>query len=151
MTLFTDGFESGTTNWTLESTWTRTTMGAAGMHGLYGAPAIPRFPEACGIQGRALMNRDISLADTVAATVRFRALTTIGPADTIEVLGSDNGGSTWTSLGRIGASSTWAPYTIDLSRFAGRSAVRVGFRFANECPDCCTATVRIDEVEIRGT
>lgn len=151
MTLFSDGFETGTTSWTLDPTCSRVTMGFAGMHGLFATPPIPRFPEACGVSGRAVMNREISLADVASATVRFRALIAIGSDDTIEVLGSDNGGSTWTSLGSIGASSTWAPYTVDLSRFAGRPTVRVGSRFANPCPDCCTATMRLDEVEIRGT
>jgi hypothetical protein len=97
------------------------------------------------------MNRDSSLADVASATVRFRAFTPIGPADTLEVLGSDNGGSTWTSLGRVGASATWATYTVDLSGTVGRTVGRVGFRFLNQCPDCGTATMRLDEVEIRGT
>jgi len=131
-TVFSDNFESGTTNWTLTNNW-----GLATNHYHSSSHALTESPT--GNYGNsetsyATMSTGVNLSSALSATLSFWAIYSIeGGFDYMYLQVSANGGTTWTTIDSFDdTSSVWTQYTYSLGGYCGNSNVKVRFKFVSD-------------------
>ena len=131
-TIFSDNFESGTTNWTLTGTWGLSTLKShSSNHSLTESP-IGNYANSLTIY--ATMANGVNLTNAMSAELKFWAIYDIEAGfDYMYVDVSTNGGISWTTIDIFDdTSSVWTQYTYSLGGFVGNSNVKVRFRFVSD-------------------
>ncbi len=131
--IFSDDFESGTGNWTLQGTWgLSTTQSHSPTHSLSESP-VGNYGDTLNIT--ATMTSGLDLSTAVDATLSFwgRYVIELG-FDTMYVEISPNGGTSWVTIAGFNGENppSWQQYTYSLSGFVGNSNVKVRFRFFSD-------------------
>lgn len=131
-TVFSDDFESGTTNWTLTSTWGLSTLSYhSSSHSLTESP-VGNYGHS--LTSYATMTNGINLTNALAADLKFWATYDIeGGFDYMYLEVSGNGGITWNNLDSFDdTSSVWTQYTYSLGGYVGNPSVKIRFRFVSD-------------------
>lgn len=134
-TEFSDDFESGTAQWTLEGAWgLTTTQSNSPSNSLTDSP-VGNY--AAGLNISATMTTGVDLSAALDAELNFSAIYDIedGNFDYCYVEASGDGGATWINVATIfgqGNLSPWVDYTYSLGGFSGASDVKVRFRFFSD-------------------
>ncbi len=130
--VFSDDFESGTTNWTLSGSWGLTT------NDFYlGASSLTESPigDYTNMQNSsATMTNNLDLSSYLSAEISFWTKYNIENAfDYMYLEISNDGGVTFVKIDEFtGVSSSWTEYTYNIGTFAGNSNVKVRFRFFSD-------------------
>ncbi|WP_367390714.1 T9SS type A sorting domain-containing protein [Lewinella sp. LCG006] len=131
---FSDDFEAGAGNWTLEGAWGITsTQANSGTNSLTDSPA-GNYAASQNIS--ATLTTGIDLSAALDASLSFFAIYDIenGNFDYCYVEASANGGA-WLNVATIfgeGNLSPWTQYTYSLGGFVGNNDVKVRFRFFSD-------------------
>ena len=136
--------ENGIDNWSVEGAWTLFSQGHNGGHSLiYG----PNYPE--NADDLAYMNYSYDLSPYSNAFITLYHKNVILEGDTCFVLISNDGGSSWTTVGQItgfsGSSFVYEEYDISAVLSIFRHNYRVGFRFVSD-PDGGSIGVMVDDI-----
>ena len=131
---FSDDFEAGAGNWTLQGAWGITnTQANSGTNSLTDSPA---GNYAANLNISATLTTGVDLSTALDANLSFYAIYDIenGNFDYCYVEASANGGA-WLNVATIfgeGNLSPWTQYTYSLGGFVGNSDVKVRFRFFSD-------------------
>ncbi len=131
-TVFSDNFESGTTNWSLTGSWGLSTAHYhSSNHSLTESP-IGNYANSLLIN--ATMASGVNLTNALSAELKFWAIYDIEAGfDYMYVDVSSNGGISWTTIDSFDdTSSVWTQYTYSLGGFVGYASVKVRFRFYSD-------------------
>jgi hypothetical protein len=132
---FSDDFESGTDNWTLEGAWgTTTTQSNSPSTSLTDSPG---GNYAASLNISATMATGVDLSSALDAELNFWAIYDIegGNFDYMYVEASGDGGVTWVNIATFlgeGNLSPWVQYNYSLGGFVGSDDVKVRFRFFSD-------------------
>ena len=132
---FSDDFESGTSQWTLEGAWGLTTAQSnSASNSLTDSPGANY---AANQNISATMANGIDLSAALDAELEFAAIYDIegGNFDYCYVEASSDAGATWVNIATFlgeGNLSPWQTYTYSLGGFAGKNDVRVRFRMSTD-------------------
>ena len=142
---FYDGFENGTSNWTLTNTWGLTTASFMGVYSLTESP-FGNYPDQTTMI--ATMDTAIDLSTVQDAEVEFTATYSIEFGfDFMYFDASSDGGATWVNIESYTGDSVWWRYVYPLGGFVGSSQVMCRFRFVSD--DLLNYDgMRIDEFKI---
>lgn len=134
--IFSDDFESGTAQWTLEGTWGTTTLQAhSPTHSLTESP-VGNYAANLNISATMVNGVDLSGPDVKGASMSFMAMGSIesGNFDYMYVEAS-NDGTNWLTLDAIFGepiSPIFINFAYPLGAFIGDNDVRVRFRFFSD-------------------
>ena len=130
-TLFSDSFESGTTQWVLTGAWGLTTsQSVSPTHSLTESPS-GIYPPNLNIT--ATMATGMDLSTYLGAEVSFWAKYDIEQGFDYMYLQVSTNGTTWITLEAFNAEGVpWTQYTYDLGGFVGNSNVKIRFRFFSD-------------------
>lgn len=131
-TVFSDNFESGTSNWTLTGTWGTTTAGYhSATHSLTESPT-GNYGD--NITILATMTNGVNLSNALSANLSFWAKYNIeGGFDYMYLEVSPNGGTSWNTIATYDDTSLfWHQYTYSLGGYCGNTNVKVRFRFFSD-------------------
>ena len=145
-----DGFESGTSNWTLQSPWgTTTTLVHTGSYSLTDSPA-GQYTDNLSIS--ATLATPFSLVGASSPTLTFwHHYNTENSWDYGRVEISTNG-TTWSQLTSYTGSNTgFTNVTISLASYVGQPSVRIRFRFTTDGSIHSYDGWTIDDVTINVT
>lgn len=150
---FSDDFEAGADNWTLEGVWATTT--AQANSGTTSLTDSPGGNYAADVNISATLTNGIDLSAALDATLTFSAIYDIegGNFDYCYVEASGDGGATWLNVATFlgeGNLSPWTEYSYSLGGFAGNSDVKVRFRFFSD-GGYEVDGIYIDDVEITSS
>jgi PKD repeat protein len=132
-TVFSDNFESGSTNWTLTGSWGLSTAAShSSSHSLTESPTGNYANNLNMIS--ATMSNGVNLTSALSANLSFWAKYSIeGGFDYMYVDVSANGGSTWINVDSYdGVLSNWTQFNYSLGGYVGNSNVKVRFRFYSD-------------------
>jgi len=140
-----EGFEeNGVDNWNVEGAWTLFSQGHNGGHSLMFGPNYPHNAD-----DLAYMNYSYDLSPYGEAFITLYHKNVIIEGDTCFVLISNDGGSSWTTVGHItgfsGSSFVYDEYDISDALSIFRHHYRVGFRFVSD-PDGSSIGVMLDDI-----
>ena len=129
---FSDDFENGAGNWTLEGAWGITT--AQANSGTSSLTDSPGGDYAANIDISATLTTGIDLSAALDATLTFSAIYEIegGNFDYCFVEASADGGDSWINVATFlgeGNLSPWVEYSYSLGGLVGNSDVKIRFRF----------------------
>ena len=142
---FYDGFENGTTNWTLTGLWGTTTASFLGAYALTESP-VGNYPDQTTMY--ATMDTSIDLSTVQDAIVEFTATYSIEFGFDYNYFDvSGDGGQTWINIESYSGDSTWWRYSYSLGGFVGNADVRCRFRFVTDAMLNFDG-MRIDEFQI---
>ncbi len=147
---FSDDFESGTGNWTLQGSWgTTATQSNSASNSLTDSPG---GNYAANLNISATMATGVDLTTALDAELTFWAIYDIegGNFDYCYVEASADGGATWVNVATFlgqGNLSPWVEYTYSLGGFVGNDDVRVRFRLFTD-GGFEVDGIYIDDVEI---
>jgi len=130
--VFTDNFESGTTNWTLTNSWgTSTAHYHSTSHALTESP-VGNYTDSQ--TSYATMSSGVNLSSALSATLSFWAIYSIEAGfDYMYLQVSANGGTTWNTIDSFDdTSSVWTQYTYSLGGYVSNSNVKVRFKFVSD-------------------
>ncbi len=150
---FSDDFENGAANWTLEGTWGITT--AQANSGTSSLTDSPGGDYAANVNTSATLTTGIDLSAALDATLTFSAIYDIegGNFDYCYVEASPDGGDSWinvaTFLGQDNL-SPWVEYSYSLGGLVGNSDVKIRFRFFSD-GGFEVDGIYIDDVEITSS
>jgi PKD repeat protein len=133
VTVFSDNFESGTTNWTLSSTWgLSTTSSHSTSHSLTESPTGNYGNNLSNIT--ATMANGVNLSTALSANLSFWAKYNIEAGfDYMYIDVSANGGTSWVNIGSYdGVLNTWTQFNYSLGGYVGNTSVKVRFRFYSD-------------------
>jgi hypothetical protein len=149
-TVFSDNFEGGSTNWTLQGTWNLTTTKSYS--------ATNSLTTANG-SGTYLANQNISatlvsgidLSSYEGAEIDFYAQYDLEQSfDFVYLEVSTDGGTNWNQVASFnGTLSTWTQYKIDIGAFAGNSNVLIRFRLKSD-QNVEFAGIYVDDFQVIG-
>ncbi len=131
-TVFSDDFESGTTQWTTTGTWGLTTSTShTTSHSLTESPS-GQYANSLNIS--ATMTNGVNLSSSLSANLSFWAKYDIEAGfDYMYVEISPNGGSTWNNVATFDDTlSTWTQFSYSLGGYVGNSNVKIRFRFFSD-------------------
>jgi len=131
-TVFSDNFESGTSNWTLTNYWgTSTAHYYSSSHALTESP-VGNYTD--NQTSYATMSSGVNLSTALSATLSFWAIYNIeGGFDYMYLQVSANGGTTWNTIDSFDDTSTvWTQYTYSLGGYVGNTSVKVRFKFVSD-------------------
>ena len=130
-TLFSDNFESGTTQWVLTGAWgLTTTQSVSPTHSLTESPS-GIYPPNLNIT--ATMATGMDLSTYLGAEVSFWAKYDIEQGFDYMYLQVSTNGTTWITLEAFNEEGVpWTQYTYDLGGFVGNSNVKIRFRFFSD-------------------
>jgi len=147
--VFSDDFESGTSNWTLTGDWGLSTAYSNG-----GANSLADSPTGFylnNVTSFATMTTGVDLSIALDANLEFYAIYDIENGfDYCYVEVSINGGTTWTNVATFNGQNnlgTWVQYTYSLGGYVGNSDVRVRFQWFSD-PGLQLEGIFIDDMEI---
>lgn len=131
-TVFSDNFESGTSNWTLTNSW-----GLATSHYHSTSHSLTESPVgnyANNVTSYATMVTGVNLTTALSASVSFWAIYSIEAGfDYMYLQVSPNGGTTWNTVHSFDdTSSVWTQYTYSLGGYVGNSNVKIRFKFVSD-------------------
>lgn len=131
-TVFSDGFENGTTAWTLTNYW-----GLSTAHSHSTSHALTESPVGNYTDNQtsyATMTNGVNLSTALSATLSFWAIYNIeGGFDYMYLQVSANGGTTWNTIDSFDdTSSVWTQYSYSLGGYVGNSNVKVRFKFVSD-------------------
>lgn len=132
-TVFSDNFESGSTNWTLLGSWGLSTASShSSSHSLTESPSGNYANSLNYIT--ATLSSGIDLNSALSANLSFWAKYSIEAGfDYMYIDVSPNGGSTWVNVDSYdGNLSTWTQFTYSLGGYVGNSNVKIRFRFYSD-------------------
>ncbi len=132
-TVFSDDFESGSTNWTLLGSWGVSSAAShSTSHSLSESPTGNYANNLNYIS--ATMTNGANLTSALSANLSFWAKYNIeGGFDYMYVDVSGNGGTSWVNLDTYdGVLSTWTQFNYSLGGYVGNSNVKVRFRFYSD-------------------
>lgn len=128
--VFSDDFDSGTSNWTLTGQWGTTT--AQAFNGAYSLTDSPGSVYVNNQTTYATTTSSFNLSSALDASLYFKAKYDIENGfDYCYVEMSHNNGSAWTVIHTIngeGNLSNWSDFTISAGGFVGYSQVKLRFR-----------------------
>ena len=142
---FYDGFENGTTSWTLTGNWGLTTSSFTGLYALTESPVGNYYDQSTTY---AVMDTSIDLSLALDAYVEFTATYSIEFGFDYNYFDvSGDGGQTWINITSFTGDSAWWRYTYSLGGFVGNTDVKCRFRFVTD--DLLNYDgMRIDEFKI---
>lgn len=133
-TVFSDDFESGTSQWTLTGTWGTAT--AYVYSGTYSLADSPSGFYSNSVTSTATINSAFDLSTALDANIYFMTKYDIENGfDYCYVEVSTNGGSTWTVVHTFNGEdnlSNWISMAINIGGFVGNSNVKVRFRWYSD-------------------
>jgi len=133
VTVFSDNFESGTSNWSLTSTWgLSTTSSHSTSHSLTESPT--------GNYGNnlnyvtATLSSGVNLSTALSANLSFWAKYSIeGGFDYMYLDVSANGGTSWVNIASYDDTlNNWTQFNYSLGGYVGNSSVKIRFRFYSD-------------------
>lgn len=131
--LFSDDFESGITNWTIDGYWGQTDEQAySGSYSLTDSPYDDTYYSGYYLPQNATMNTGVDLSTSLDAEVSFYAQIDLETGfDYMYLDASPDGGVTWLEVAVFNGEDlfTWEYFTYSLGAFVGNSDVRLRFRF----------------------
>ena len=128
--VFYDGFENGTSNWTLTGDWGLTTNSFLGVYALTESP-LGNYPDQSTMI--ATMDTAIDLTAVQDAEVAFTAAYSIEFGfDFMFFDASLDGGINWINIESYTGDSVWWRYVYPLGGFVGSSEVMCRFRFVSD-------------------
>ena len=132
-TVFSDNFEGGSTNWTLQGTWNLTTaLSYSATHSLTTANSSGTYLANQNIS--ATLVSGIDLSSYAGSEIDFYAQYDLEQSfDYVYLEVSIDGGTNWNQVASLnGTLSTWTQYKIDIGAFAGNSNVLIRFRLKSD-------------------
>jgi len=132
ITVFSDNFENGTTNWTLTNSW-----GLSTAHYHSSSHALSESPVGNYTDNQtsyATMASGVNMATALSATVSFWSIYNIeGGFDYMYLQVSANGGNTWNTIHSFDDTlSVWTNFSFSLGGYVGNSNVKVRFKFVSD-------------------
>jgi hypothetical protein len=149
-TVFSDNFEGGTTNWTLQGTWNLTTTESySANHSLTTANSSGTYLANQNIS--ATLVSGIDLSSYAGAEIDFYAQYDLEQSfDFVYLEVSNDGGTNWNQVASFnGTLSTWTQYKIDIGAFAGNSNLLIRFRLKSD-QNVEFAGIYIDDFQVIG-
>lgn len=131
--LFSDDFEAGTTNWTLQGSWgLSSTASYSTSHSLTESPVGDYAPSLNYIT--ATMTTGVNLSSSLSADLSFYGKYVIeGGFDYMYLDVSANGGAAWTNIDVFDDTlANWTKFNYSLGGFVGNPNVKVRFRFYSD-------------------
>jgi PKD repeat protein len=131
--VFSDNFESSTTNWSLSGSWGLSTSSShSATHSLSESPSGNYANNLNYIT--ATMYTGVDLTSALSADLSFWAKYNIEAGfDYMYVDVSANGGTTWVNIASFdGVLTTWTQFNYSLGGYVGNSNVKVRFRFYSD-------------------
>lgn len=147
--LFTEGFESTPSRWTLDPVWTWRYLvypSARGTGHLLGQYAS----STCAQTGTATIAQEFDLSRATAVSFTYYVQAEIGRSDAVTVQVSTDGGSTWEYAAYLSSSFLWSPQLVRLDTYAGSPRLRLRFTFQDICTDGVNARFRVDEIVLHA-
>jgi murein tripeptide amidase MpaA len=143
--LYTEDFESGTTNWTLQSPWATITQ--TGNHVLTDSPT---GQYGNNVTLNATLTNPINMQNVVSPVLNFEIKHNLESGYDFCRLQASTTGAIWTNLAEYtGVQSTWLPISIPLTAYANQN-LRLRFQLSSD--NSVTADgVYIDNISISGT
>ena len=132
-TIFTDDFESGSTNWTYTGNWGISSSSSySSSHSLSESPTGNYADNQNMVT--ATMTTGANLSTSLSATLSFWAKYSIeGGFDYMYLDVSSNGGTNWVNIAIYDDTlSNWTMFTYSLGGYVGNSNVKIRFRFYSD-------------------
>lgn len=131
--VFSDNFESGSTNWTMQGSWGLSTAAShSSSHSLSESP-VGNYAASLNYITATLTN-GIDLNSALSANLSFWAKYNIEAGfDYMYIDVSPNGGTSWVNVDSYdGVISTWTQFNYSLGGYVGNTNVKIRFRFYSD-------------------
>ena len=142
--IISDGAESGTGNWTLDSNWSATTTFAN-----TGSKSFGIAPTSYLYAYYNLTSKTLDLSSASSATLTFYQKYNDYSSSAAYVQITTDGGSSWTTLATYNTDETsWTQKTIDLSSYTGTGKTNVKVRFRYYAYGGTSSYWYVDDIKI---
>jgi len=131
-TVFSEDFESGTSNWTLMGTWGLTTSTSHSPSNSLSESPNGNYSDNSNIN--ATLTNGLDLSNSLSADISFWAKYDIEKGfDYMYLEVSPDGGSTWNNIATYDDTlSVWTQFNYSLGGYVGNSNVKIRYRFASD-------------------